>query len=223
MDGGCCRCCDHPFWLFLQTSVEDPRRIALPDDPVCGDFVFVRDRRAGRHQPRCRDRYNRLSCDYRMLDRRRRFQLQCGALLHDIGWVEGQKGHHKAALRLTVAEPGLAFDPAERLIVGLIARYHRKALPKPRHQYMDQLGPEDRDVVEKLAAILRIADGLDRTHTNIVSDTDCRFDEKTITIRARAQGPATAEIETADRKADLMRRAFGRGVNIVTSGPGTDA
>ena len=157
------------------------------------------------------------------MDRQRRFQLQCGALLHDIGWVEGQKGHHKAALRLTVAEPGLAFDPAERLIVGLIARYHRKALPKPRHRYMDQLGPEDRDVVEKLAAILRISDGLDRTHTNIVSNTDCRFDPKTITIRAWAQGPATAEIETADRKADLMRRAFGRRVRIVTSGSGTDA
>lgn len=150
------------------------------------------------------------------MDRRRRFQLQCGALLHDIGWVEGQKGHHKAALRLAVEDPGLEFDWTERVIVGLIARYHRKALPKPSHQHMSELSAEDRDAVEKLAAILRVADGLDRTHTDVVSGIDCCFDRKAITIRARAWGPASAEIETADRKADLMRRVFGRQVTIET-------
>jgi putative phosphoesterase len=156
------------------------------------------------------------------MGQRRRFQLHCGALLHDIGWLEGQKGHHKTALRLIVQEPGLHFDQTERFIIGLIARYHRKALPKPTHRYMGDLAGEDRDAVEKLAAILRIADGLDRTHTNAISETDCRFDQKTITIQGRAQGPATAEIEAAADKAELMRRAFGREVTIGPFGQGDD-
>jgi exopolyphosphatase/guanosine-5'-triphosphate,3'-diphosphate pyrophosphatase len=87
---------------------------------------------------------------------------------------------------------------------------------------MGDLAGEDRDAVEKLAAILRIADGLDRTHTNAISETDCRFDQKTITIQGRAQGPATAEIEAAADKAELMRRAFGREVTIGPFGQGDD-
>jgi len=151
------------------------------------------------------------------MDRRRHFQLHCGALLHDIGWIEGQKGHHKTSLRLTVEESNLDFDRVERLIVGLIARYHRKALPKPKHRYMRDLAPQDRDAVEKLASILRVADGLDRTHTNAVSEINCRFDDKLIRIQGRSEGPAEAEIEAATRKADLMRRAFGREVVIEIS------
>ncbi|UCF15869.1 MAG: YfcE family phosphodiesterase [Phycisphaerales bacterium] len=146
--------------------------------------------------------------------RRRRFQLHCGALLHDIGWIEGQKGHHKTALRLVVEEPGLDFDHVERSIIGLIARYHRKALPKSGHRYMGGLAPQNRDAVEKLAAMLRIADGLDRTHTNAISEINCRFDDESIRIQCRAQGPATSEIDAATGKADLMRRAFDREVVI---------
>jgi exopolyphosphatase/guanosine-5'-triphosphate,3'-diphosphate pyrophosphatase len=150
------------------------------------------------------------------MSHRRRFQLHCGALLHDIGWLQGQKGHHKAALRLTVEEPNLDFDRVERSIIGLIARYHRKALPKPKHRYTRDLVGRDRDAVEKLAAILRVADGLDRTHTNAVSEINCCFDDKLIKIQVRAKGSATAEIEAATRKADLMRRAFDREVVIET-------
>ena len=153
------------------------------------------------------------------MERRRRFQLQCGALLHDVGWLEGTGGHHKTAMRLIMDEQTIGFAPRERCIVALIARYHRKALPKPRHPYWPNLNKEDRSAVEKLAAMLRIADGLDRTHTDAISQIDCSFDSESIIITARASGPANAEREAATRKADLMQRAFGRDVLIeVLSG-----
>lgn len=156
------------------------------------------------------------------MSRRRRFQLHCGALLHDIGWLEGQKNHHKTAMRLTVEEPGLDFDNVERMIIGLIARYHRKALPKPKHRYMRDLEPHDREAVEKLAAMLRVADGLDRTHTNAVSEINCTFDDESIKIQVRARGFAAAEIDAAGMKADLMRRVFDRDVVIETIDGGND-
>jgi exopolyphosphatase/guanosine-5'-triphosphate,3'-diphosphate pyrophosphatase len=71
--------------------------------------------------------------------------------------------------------------------------------------------------MEKLAAMLRVADGLDRTHTNSISEINCRFDDELIKIQCRAEGPAIAEVEVASRKADLMRRAFGREVVIEIS------
>ena len=58
-----------------------------------------------------------------------RFMLRCGALLHDIGWIEGQKGHHKTALRIIMENTALPFDFRDKSIIALLARYHRKALP----------------------------------------------------------------------------------------------
>ena len=96
------------------------------------------------------------------LGRAERFLLRCAAILHDIGWLEGQKGHHKTALRIIMDSPILRFDFPRRRIIGLIARYHRKSLPKEQHTYFRDLDAKDRNIVRKLSGILRVADGLDR-------------------------------------------------------------
>ena len=66
----------------------------------------------------------------------------------------------------------------DRRIIGLIARYHRKALPKEQHTYFRDLDTKDRNIVRKLAGILRVADGLDRMHQSKVKDISCRVDKK---------------------------------------------
>ena len=99
-----------------------------------------------------------------------RFLLQCGAMLHDIGWSDGRKAHHKTAQRLILAAEGLPFDDRERTIVALVARYHRKALPAPDHEGYADLGEADRRLVRALGGILRVADGLDRSHVNVVRE-----------------------------------------------------
>jgi exopolyphosphatase/guanosine-5'-triphosphate,3'-diphosphate pyrophosphatase len=56
-----------------------------------------------------------------------------------------------------------------------VARYHRSARPKLKHKSFAALDPDDQEIVTKLAAILRFADGLDRGHVNAVEDLDCQI------------------------------------------------
>jgi exopolyphosphatase/guanosine-5'-triphosphate,3'-diphosphate pyrophosphatase len=139
-----------------------------------------------------------------------RFWLRCSALLHDIGWIEGQKGHHKTSLRLVLDAQDLLFDERERQIVGSIARYHRGALPKDKHRYFAPLSPVDQRRVTILAAILRVADGLDRRHRSVVDDLRCNISSHRVTVDCIAAGNAEPERERALHKGDLLERAFDR-------------
>jgi exopolyphosphatase/pppGpp-phosphohydrolase len=139
-----------------------------------------------------------------------RFWLQCGALLHDIGWIEGQRGHHKASLRIILDTPLLPFSPRQKLIIGSIARYHRKALPSERHEHYTALGPAERDTVRTLAAILRVADGLDRTHRSIVEDVSCEVTAQQIFVQCIVSAPAEPERLEALDKGRLLEQASSR-------------
>jgi len=146
---------------------------------------------------------------------RERFWLQCGSLLHDIGWTEGQEAHHKTALRLIMADPLLPLERREREIVGLIARYHRKALPSDKHKYYANLSPSDRHRVGVLGGILRVADGLDRTHAGVVQGLACKVSNREIAITCSVRGAAGGEVAAAKKKADLLESVLGRSVTIA--------
>ncbi len=141
-----------------------------------------------------------------------KFLLHCGSLLHDIGWVKGQKAHHKTALNLIVNAANLPFDLQQRTMIGLIARYHRKAVPKTSHKYFCDLKESQQRVICSLASILRVADGLDRSHMNLINDLHCTFDDDKIIIKLFANGIAESEISSANKKSDLMRQLFNREV-----------
>ena len=141
---------------------------------------------------------------------RERFWLECAGLLHDIGWIEGQEGHHKTALRIIRDSRILPLGRRERLIIGGIARYHRGALPKEKHEHFADLAPADRETVRALAAILRVADGLDRTHGDVVRDLSCQVTEKSVTLRCQVTGPAEEERQAALAKGDLFEQVFRR-------------
>ena len=139
-----------------------------------------------------------------------RFMLRCGALLHDIGWIQGQKGHHKTALIIIMENVVLPFDFRDKSIIALLARYHRKALPKEQHTYFRDLNTKDRDIVRKLAGILRVADSLDRTHQSKVEDISCRAGRKQIWLTCRSVKSLESEFAAARDKAELFEQVFGR-------------
>ncbi len=144
------------------------------------------------------------------LDDHARFLLTCAGLLHDIGWLEGQRGHHKTALRIILETPMLPFDHKERLMIGSIARYHRGSLPKHKHDHYATLEPEERLLVNMLAAILRVADGLDRTHRGLVQDVHCTFSHKKIVAHCSLAAPFPDEEAAAKAKSDLLKKVFDR-------------
>lgn len=144
------------------------------------------------------------------LGERQRFWLLCASLLHDIGLMQGLRGHHKTSLRIILETPILTFSHKERLLVGSIARYHRGALPRFKHDHYAALNPQERKIVNALAALLRLADGLDYAHNKAVQDVHCEVSGKKILLICAAEAPTPEEEMAARQKSDLLERVYGR-------------
>lgn len=148
------------------------------------------------------------------LGSRERLLLEAGALLHDIGLGQSEKAHHKLSRDLIMEAEGLEIGRLPRTIIALVARYHRKSLPKNYHKYYGDLDKENKAVVGKLAGILRIADGLDRTHAAVVNRLQCVITENQLTISVEAKTESPGERDAAENKADLFKNIFRRKVYI---------
>lgn len=143
-----------------------------------------------------------------------RFWLMCGAILHDIGWKEGQQKHHKTSMQMILSDTTMPLDSTERKMASLIARYHRKSLPKPEHSIYGDLTDKEQRIIKLLAGIVRLADGLDRTHTEIITDLTVKLQPERITIVCKNKGYAQSEINYGKEKADLLECATGCTVEI---------
>ncbi len=114
-----------------------------------------------------------------------RFLLHAAALLHDIGWSLAKDGkrHHKLSARIIMEHPWPTIPPDMVHRMACIARYHRKSPPRAHHTLFAMLSDGDRNQVRKLAALLRIADGLDRPHLQRVRQVEARIVPEGVTLR----------------------------------------
>jgi len=155
-----------------------------------------------------------LTADLHRLDDECRDLLYCAGLLHDIGYVEGYEAHHKTAYKLITGAhlPGLA--EREKRIVANVARYHRGAQPKSEHQGFAALDAADRDIVEKLGAILRLADGLDRSHTDAVRGLEVWLDGARLVVLVDCPVGCEAEVAAGEKKGRWLGELFGLRVEV---------
>ncbi len=140
--------------------------------------------------------------------------LKSACILHDIGINRGVQGHHKKSMKIILKSSLRPFSVIERNMIALIARYHRKALPSKKHEIYSSLEISEKHAVDVLSAIIRVADGLDRTHQNIVEKISCNVHPEIIELICRFKGNADKEIEYGLKKSDLMKSIFGRDVII---------
>ncbi len=147
------------------------------------------------------------------LNGREREWLEYGALLHDVGYMINVRQHHKHAYYLIKHSDLSGFTAEEIEAIANIARYHRRALPHSSHTPLKALLSPQRRTVETLSALLRIADGLDRSHFSVVQDIDVKIG-KPVTIRVHTSGDAELEIWAARNRADLFEKVFKRSVQF---------
>jgi len=150
-----------------------------------------------------------LTGDLHGLDHEYRGLLYCAGLLHDIGYVDGYWAHHKTAYKLILKADLPGLDDRQKLIVANTARYHRGARPKLKHKGFAALDPDDRDIVTTLGAILRLADGLDRGHSDAVRDLDARMDGDRLVILADCPFGCGTEIWGGEKKGRFLGDLFG--------------
>ena len=148
--------------------------------------------------------------------------LEYAALLHDIGFYISGARHHRHAHYLITTHDMRGFSQEEVAIVALVARYHRKTAPKKGHPEFGRLSREAQRKVTKLAAILRVADSLDRTHANLVRAVRCTVTAKTVELRLETDDDPELELWAARRKGDLMEELFDRRLRFAVD-PSSDA
>jgi exopolyphosphatase / guanosine-5'-triphosphate,3'-diphosphate pyrophosphatase len=133
-----------------------------------------------------------------LTDREREW-LEYGALLHDVGVHISYERHHRHSYYLIKNGDLRGFDPQEIEVMALVARYHRQAAPKKSHEgYGDLSGPLRR-VVRVLAAMVRLAEGLDRSHAQALTGIDLYPRDDDYLARLRASGDAELELWAAHR------------------------
>ena len=147
------------------------------------------------------------------LGQQERTWLEYAAILHDVGYLINPEQHHKHAYYL-IKHSDLGGLTAEDIdIIANVARYHRRAVPALKHEEFDRLTPRLQRVVKILASLLRIADGLDRTHFSLVQAINVKFG-KQITIEVQLTGDAEMELWAAKSRADLFEQIFRRRVQF---------
>jgi exopolyphosphatase/guanosine-5'-triphosphate,3'-diphosphate pyrophosphatase len=138
--------------------------------------------------------------------------LEIAARLHDIGWSRVVSGkHHKLSGEMIqgLDIPGLG--DKDLLTCALIARYHNKSLPDAsRHRLFASLGSGRRAVVEWLAGMLRVADGLDNNHAGLVRRLSCEVGGRVIRIHLECTGDCRGELGKAAQKQELLILKAGR-------------
>lgn len=141
--------------------------------------------------------------------------LEAGAILHDVGCLVEYRRHHKHGYTMVVHADLPALTAREQNLVALLVRYHRRADPSPAHDEFAVLSEADRALVTRLAAILRLADGLDRDHTQCVRDASPAWAGQRLVVQVAGEGDLSVNIGAAGEKASLLREVVAGEVTIV--------
>jgi exopolyphosphatase/guanosine-5'-triphosphate,3'-diphosphate pyrophosphatase len=153
------------------------------------------------------------------LGAREREWLEYAALLHDIGTHISYDAHHKHSQYL-IRYGGLrGFDPDEIEIIGLVARYHRQAEPRKSHEGYGHLSRPRRRTVKWLSAIVRLAEGLDRSHGQVVRELRLRTTRNGVRIALRVKSEAELEQWAAGRHAEPLAKMLEAPVRFETAKP----
>src|SRR5688572_11211758 len=150
---------------------------------------------------------------HKLGDREREW-LEYGGLLHDIGVHISYERHHRHSYYLIKNGDLRGFDPGEIEVIALIARYHRQATPKKSHEGYADLSGALRRTVRTLAAMVRLAEGLDRSHSQALAGIDLYPRGDDYLARLRATGDAELELWAAHRHVAPLEAVLGKPIRF---------
>jgi exopolyphosphatase/guanosine-5'-triphosphate,3'-diphosphate pyrophosphatase len=151
--------------------------------------------------------FDALAGEYGFEERHRQI-LEGAAMLHDIGYFISYNKHHKHSYHLIRYANLFDFTPREKELMANIARYHRKALPKQRHENFSRLSEKDQLLTRRLGGILRLADGLDRRRSQRVRSMDCELGNSQLRVFLYGDDDLSVELYGGRSKGDLFTQAF---------------
>ena len=143
------------------------------------------------------------------LQSRDRLLLRVAAILHEVGNFITPRAHHKHSYYIIRSSEIFGLSVHDIETIALVARFHRHSIPKPVHEGYAELSREDRMRISKMAAILRVADALDRGHAQRVRGLTTRIAEGKFLIGLGEVTDVGVEQMALADKADLFQHIFG--------------
>jgi exopolyphosphatase/guanosine-5'-triphosphate,3'-diphosphate pyrophosphatase len=147
-------------------------------------------------------------CEPFGLDARDRELLESAALLQDVGYLINYDSHHKHSYQLILNSRLAGFSRRDLELIANVARYHRGAKPKKKHENYRRLSEEDQLCVRRLVAILRVAGGLDRSHSQSVESVVVAVEPGKTKLRIASRSDPEVDLWAARRRTELFERTF---------------
>jgi len=147
-------------------------------------------------------------------DSRERELLWAASMLHDIGMSVDYDDHHKHSRYLILSAGLPGFSPAEVAIVAQAARYHRKGMPDPG-PLRALFGEGDAERLNRCAALLRLAEDLERSRDQLVRGTSIELRDDRVELSLIADGEPLVPRWAASRERELFARAFDRELTVA--------
>jgi exopolyphosphatase/guanosine-5'-triphosphate,3'-diphosphate pyrophosphatase len=158
--------------------------------------------------------FDQLQNEHQMKEKAR-VLLHVAAILHDVGTYIRSSGHHKHGMYLVLNSEIFGLSPRDVRIVANVVRYHRKSMPSPGHTNFNSLNRSDRIRVLKLASILRVADAMDRSHSQKVSQLMARRKDEELILETDFSGDLSAERFSLMNKGLMFEEVFGLRVVLL--------
>lgn len=209
---------------FLRSLMPSERDTQVLEEEVIHFAVLLANRyRVDRgHSQQVR----RLSCslfdqlqELHGLGRHDRLLLKVAAILHEVGTYVSSKRHHKHSQYLILNSEIFGLSRRDVEIVGLLARYHRRGEPNDEERSYAELDLDNRLRVQKLAAILRVADALDRAHCHRIPGFTVRYANRRLELLVPGVHDLALENLALRSKGQLFTSVFGYDVLLLTETP----
>ena len=143
------------------------------------------------------------------LDKRHELLIEVAALLHEVGGFISSRSHHKHSMYLILNSDLFGLTHSDMTLIALVARYHRRALPSPTHPEYTSLDRDSRIAVSKMAAILRVADAMDRNHMQQIHDFSFARESGQFVITVRNVEDLTIERMALKEKGAMFEELYG--------------
>jgi exopolyphosphatase/guanosine-5'-triphosphate,3'-diphosphate pyrophosphatase len=151
-----------------------------------------------------------------LTDREREW-LEYACLLHDVGVHISYERHHKHSYYLIKNGDLRGFEPEEIETIALVARYHRRALPARTHDEYGDLKRKRRRTIRTLAAMLRLAENLDRSHSQPIAGIEIHDRGDDALLQLRTSGDAELELWAGTRHAGAFEKVIGKPLRMEVS------
>lgn len=141
--------------------------------------------------------------------------LEAAAYLHDTGHFISNTSHHRHSAYI-VANSGMpGFTDRERDLIAGLCRFHRKSMPGPKHEQYHSLPPQDQQTLLLLLPLLRLADSLDRSHSQKVDAVECTLRANSVLVHVQSAAGADLDLWAAERAGDCFRQVYGRVLQLA--------